>query len=40
MADWLIEHGVATADDLERLQQEEETMLERTFKQVLTEVNE
>jgi pyruvate dehydrogenase E1 component alpha subunit len=38
MADWLIEHGVATADDLERLQQEEETRLEETFKEVLCEV--
>jgi TPP-dependent pyruvate/acetoin dehydrogenase alpha subunit len=38
MADWLIEHGIASTEDLERLRQEEETMLEKTFKQVLAEV--
>jgi TPP-dependent pyruvate/acetoin dehydrogenase alpha subunit len=38
MADWLIEHGIASTEDLERLRQEEETMLEKTFIQVLAEV--
>jgi TPP-dependent pyruvate/acetoin dehydrogenase alpha subunit len=37
MADWLIEHGSASTDDLERLRQEEETMLEKAFKEVLAE---
>jgi TPP-dependent pyruvate/acetoin dehydrogenase alpha subunit len=37
MTDWLIEHGMASTDDLERLRQEEETMLEKTFKEVLAE---
>ena len=38
MADWLIEHGIASTEDLDRLRQEEEIMLEKTFKQVLAEV--
>jgi TPP-dependent pyruvate/acetoin dehydrogenase alpha subunit len=38
MADWLIEHGIAFTEDLDRLRQEEEIMLEKTFKQVLAEV--
>jgi TPP-dependent pyruvate/acetoin dehydrogenase alpha subunit len=38
MADWLIEHGTASADDLERLQQEEEKRIEGAFSQVVAEV--
>jgi len=38
MADWLIEHGVASAEDLERLRREEEAILEKTLVQVLAEV--
>jgi TPP-dependent pyruvate/acetoin dehydrogenase alpha subunit len=38
MADWLIEHGEASAEDLERLRREEEANLEQTFMQVLGEV--
>jgi TPP-dependent pyruvate/acetoin dehydrogenase alpha subunit len=38
MADWLIEHGDASTDDLEQLRQQEETRLEETFKEVLCEV--
>ena len=37
MADWLIAHGAASADDLERLRQAEEKTLEETFNQVLAE---
>jgi TPP-dependent pyruvate/acetoin dehydrogenase alpha subunit len=37
MADWLIEHGVASAEDLERMQQEEAIRLDETFKEVLVE---
>jgi TPP-dependent pyruvate/acetoin dehydrogenase alpha subunit len=38
MADWLIAHGAAAAKDLERVQQEEATRLEETFKEVVAEV--
>jgi len=37
MTDWLIEHGAASAGDLEQLRQEEQTRLEETYKQVLAE---
>jgi len=37
MAGWLIEHSAASTDDLERLSQQEETRLEETFEEVLTE---
>jgi TPP-dependent pyruvate/acetoin dehydrogenase alpha subunit len=37
MAEWLITHAVASADDLERLRQAEEKRLEETFNQVLAE---
>jgi hypothetical protein len=39
MAEWLIGHGMAAADDLERLRRAEEKRLEDTFAQVLGEVN-
>jgi TPP-dependent pyruvate/acetoin dehydrogenase alpha subunit len=39
MAEGLIEHGVVTADDLERLRRAEEKRLEDTLAQVLGEVN-
>ena len=38
MADWLIDHRVATATDLELLMQEEDRRLEDTFSEVLTEI--
>lgn len=38
MADWLIAHHVVSADDLERMRQEEEAILEKTFEQVRAEV--
>ncbi|HEV8719189.1 MAG TPA: thiamine pyrophosphate-dependent dehydrogenase E1 component subunit alpha [Candidatus Binatia bacterium] len=38
MVDWLIEHGAASTDDLERLRQEEEKRIEEEFKQVAAEV--
>jgi hypothetical protein len=37
MANWLIEHDVASAEDLERMQQEEAIRLDETFKEVLAE---
>ena len=39
MADWLTEHGVASADDLERLGQEKQKAIEDIFKEVAAEVN-
>jgi len=39
MADWLTEHGVASADDLERLGQEKQKAIEDIFKEVAVEVN-
>jgi TPP-dependent pyruvate/acetoin dehydrogenase alpha subunit len=39
MGDWLIEHGVASADDLERLGQEKQKAIEDIFKEVAVEVN-
>ena len=39
MAEWLIEHGVASADDLERLGQEKQKAIEGIFKEVAAEVN-
>ena len=38
IADWLIEHGAATSDELERLQHEERKMIEDAFKQVAAEM--
>ena len=38
MANWLIEHGVATAMELEILTQEEDKRLEETFSEVLVEI--
>jgi TPP-dependent pyruvate/acetoin dehydrogenase alpha subunit len=38
MAEWLITHGAATADNLEGLRQEEQEMIEDAFKQVTAEV--
>ena len=38
MADWLIGNGLASADDLQRLRQEEERRIEDTFRQVAAEV--
>ncbi|HET9549315.1 MAG TPA: thiamine pyrophosphate-dependent enzyme, partial [Candidatus Binatia bacterium] len=38
MADLLIGNGLASADDLQRLRQEEEQRIEDTFKQVAAEV--
>jgi TPP-dependent pyruvate/acetoin dehydrogenase alpha subunit len=37
MADWLIEHDLASAEDLERMRLDEEEKLEETFSQVLAE---
>jgi len=37
MADWLIEHDLASAEDLERMRLDEEKKLEETFSQVLAE---
>jgi hypothetical protein len=37
MANWLIEHGLATAMELELLTQEEDKRLEETFSEVLAE---
>jgi TPP-dependent pyruvate/acetoin dehydrogenase alpha subunit len=39
MADWLTEHGVASADDLERLGQEKRKAIEDIFKEVAAAVN-
>ena len=39
MADWLIAHESATADDLEQLRRDEDERLEETFVKVLAEVN-
>jgi TPP-dependent pyruvate/acetoin dehydrogenase alpha subunit len=38
MADWLMDHGVATGEDLEKLTQEEDQRLENTFSEVLAEL--
>ncbi|MGH7930311.1 MAG: thiamine pyrophosphate-dependent enzyme, partial [Candidatus Binatia bacterium] len=38
MADWLMAHGMAAMDDLERLRQGEERRLEETFNEVIAEV--
>jgi TPP-dependent pyruvate/acetoin dehydrogenase alpha subunit len=38
MADWLIEHGVASAEDLEQLRQKEEKRINETFSQILAEL--
>jgi pyruvate dehydrogenase E1 component alpha subunit len=37
LADWLIEHALASPEDLERTRREEEENLERTFAQVVAE---
>jgi hypothetical protein len=37
MAVWLVEHGVATAMELELLTQEEDRKMEETFSEVLAE---
>jgi hypothetical protein len=37
MADWLIGRGLASALDLDRVQQEEEQGIQEAFKQVLAE---
>ena len=38
MAEWLIEHGAASAQDLLKLRQEEEQRIEETFEQVAGEI--
>jgi TPP-dependent pyruvate/acetoin dehydrogenase alpha subunit len=38
IADWLIEHELASADDLEQVRQEQEAIIEKTFEQVRAEV--
>jgi TPP-dependent pyruvate/acetoin dehydrogenase alpha subunit len=40
MADWLIEHGMASAEDLEQARQQQEAIIEKTFEQVRAEVKE
>jgi len=38
MAKWLITHGAASADDLERRRQAEQKMIDDAFKQVVVDV--
>ena len=38
LSDWLIANGLASASDLERLQQEEETKIEAAYKAVAAEL--
>jgi TPP-dependent pyruvate/acetoin dehydrogenase alpha subunit len=38
MADWLTSHGFASAQDFERLRQDEEQRIQEAFHQVLAEV--
>jgi hypothetical protein len=39
MADWLIGRGLASAQDLERVEQEEQQRIQEAFHQVLAELN-
>ncbi len=38
MAEWLVEHGATSAQDLEKVRQEEEQRIEETFEQVAGEI--
>jgi TPP-dependent pyruvate/acetoin dehydrogenase alpha subunit len=37
MTEWLIDHGLASAEDLERVSQQEEQRIEDTLREVLAE---